>query len=97
MVDREPRASSTSTSANFGFHAELVTNAAPYQDAVPSPVDTPIRLVHSGACLRNRRLHIMAEAVDAAANDVTLDFYLTAERPALPARSSRSSRRRPSG
>ncbi len=66
---------------NFGFHAELVTNAAPYQDAVPSPVDTPIRLVHSGACLRNRRLHIMAEAVDAAANDVTLDFYLTANDP----------------
>ena len=66
---------------NFGFHAELVTNAAPYQDAVPSPVHNPIRLVHSGACLRNRRLHIMAEAVDAAANDVTLDFYLTANDP----------------
>lgn len=66
---------------NFGFHAELVTNAAPYQDMVPTPVGNPIRLVHSGACLRNRRLHVMAEAVEAAANEVTLDFYLTANDP----------------
>lgn len=66
---------------NFGFRAELVTNAAPYQDFRPGPVGSPIRLVHSGACLRNRNLHIMAEAVDAAANDVTLDFYLTANDP----------------
>jgi len=67
---------------NFGFHAELVTNAAPYQpEAVPTPVSTPIRLVHSGACLRNRNLHVMAEAVEQASNDVTLDFYLTANDP----------------
>lgn len=66
---------------NFGFRAELVTNAAPYQDAVPGPVGSPIRLVHSGACLRNRQLHIMAEAVEAASNDVTIDFYLTANDP----------------
>lgn len=66
---------------NFGFRAELVTNAAPYRDARPGPVGSPIRVVHSGACLRNRNLHVMAEAVDAAANDVTLDFYLTANDP----------------
>ncbi|WP_052460572.1 glycosyltransferase family protein [Microbacterium gorillae] len=65
----------------FGFHAELVTNAAPYQEGVPSPVGETIRLVHSGACLRNRQLHVMAEAVEAASNDVTLDFYLTANDP----------------
>ena len=66
---------------NFGFRAELVTNAAPFQDTSPTPVGSPIRLVHSGACLRNRQLHVMAEAVDAASNDVTLDFYLTANDP----------------
>lgn len=66
---------------NFGFRARLVTNAAPYREATPSPVGDRIRLVHSGACLRNRRLHVMAEAVEAAANDVTLDFYLTANDP----------------
>lgn len=65
----------------FGFRPELVTNAAPYQDTQPTPVATPIRLVHSGACLRNRQLHVMAEAVIAASNDVTLDFYLTANDP----------------
>ncbi|MBO3664981.1 glycosyltransferase family 1 protein [Microbacterium stercoris] len=66
---------------NFGFRAELVTNAAPYQEAEPTPVGTTIRMVHSGACLRNRNLHVMAEAVAEAANDVTLDFYLTANDP----------------
>lgn len=64
-----------------GFRPELVTNAAPYQDATPTPVASPIRLVHSGACLRNRQLHVMAEAVIAASNDVTIDFYLTPNDP----------------
>jgi hypothetical protein len=38
--------------------------------------------VHSGACLRGRNLLEMAEAVATAANDVTLDFYLTPNHPA---------------
>lgn len=66
---------------NFGFHAELVTNAAPFHALEPTEVGRPIRLVHSGACLRNRQLHLMAEAVASAENDVTLDFYLTANHP----------------
>jgi hypothetical protein len=66
---------------NFGFRAELVTNAAPYQEGPPSPVSQPIRLVHRGACLGNRNLHVMAEAVEAADADVTLEFYLTANDP----------------
>jgi hypothetical protein len=69
---------------NFGFRAELVTNAAPYAEFQPSPAaaSAPIRLVHSGACLRGRNLLEMAEAVATAANDVTLDFYLTPNHPA---------------
>lgn len=62
---------------NFGFRAELVTNAAPYAELAPTPVSRPLRLVHSGAALRNRHLATMAEAVIAAESDVTLDFYLT--------------------
>lgn len=67
---------------NFGFHAELVSNATPYQELAPRPVSSPIRLVHSGAGLTNRQLHLMAEAVATADADVTLDFYLTANHPA---------------
>jgi hypothetical protein len=67
--------------ANFGFRAELVTNAAPFQSLEPGPVGDTIRLVHSGACLRNRQLHVVAEAVEAASADVTLDYYLTANDP----------------
>jgi len=67
---------------NFGFHAELVSNATPYQELTPTPVSQPIRLVHSGAGLTNRQLHLMAEAVAGADVDVTLDFYLTPNHPA---------------
>lgn len=66
---------------NFGFRAELVTNAAPFQDLIPTPVKERVRLVHSGACLRNRALHVVAEAAAENADTVTLDFYLTANDP----------------
>lgn len=65
----------------FGFRAELVTNAAPYTDLAPTVVSAPIRLVHSGACLRNRRLDEMITAVEDSSADVTLDLYLTPNHP----------------
>lgn len=67
---------------NFGFRAELVSNATPFQELEPSLVSKPIRLVHSGAGLVNRQLHLMAEAVASADANVTLDFYLTPNHPA---------------
>jgi len=66
---------------NFGFRAELVTNAAPYHDLTPKPTGATIRFVHSGACLRNRQLDEMVTAVQTADADVTLDLYLTANDP----------------
>lgn len=66
---------------NFGFHAELVTNAAPYHDLQPRPTGSTIRFVHSGACLRNRQLDEMVTAIQTADADVTLDLYLTANDP----------------
>lgn len=65
----------------FGFRAELVTNAAPYVDLEPAPVTSPIRLVHSGACLRNRQIMLIVDAVIDAESDVTLDLYLTPNDP----------------
>lgn len=65
----------------YGIHAEVVTNAAPYHALEARPVSQPVRLVHSGAGLRDRNLMLMAEAVVAADADVSLDFFLTANDP----------------
>jgi hypothetical protein len=66
---------------NFGFRPELVTNAAPLTDLSPSPLSDPIRAVHSGACLRNRRLDVLIDAMEQTTARVTLDFYLTPNDP----------------
>ncbi len=80
----------------FGLHADVVTNATPYADLVPGTVSSPIRLVHSGASLRNRRIEVLIDAVIATTSDVTLDIYLMGNDPAyireLRARAERSSR-----
>jgi hypothetical protein len=65
----------------FGVDAEVVTNAAPYAELPVRPVDSPIRLVHSGASLRNRRLELLLDAVTATTSDVTLDLYLMGNDP----------------
>jgi hypothetical protein len=66
---------------NFGFSPDLVTNAAPFVELEPTPVSKPIRLVHSGACLRNRQLMTMLDAVALSTNKVTFDLYLTPNDP----------------
>ena len=71
-------------SARYGVGVGVVTNASPYAPRSPRPVGSPLRLVHSGACLRNRALHVMTGAVTRAAADgapVTLDLYLTSNDP----------------
>lgn len=60
----------------FGFTPGVVTNAAPFAELAPVQVGDPIRLVHAGAALANRRLEVLLDAVDLAAG-VTLDLYLT--------------------
>jgi len=70
--------------ARYGVEVGVVTNASPYAARSPRPVGSPLRLVHSGACLRNRQLHVMTEAVETAAAGgapVTLDLYLTSNDP----------------
>lgn len=61
----------------FGLNAEVVTNAAPYVDRQPTPVHSPIRLVHSGAAKQGRYLEVTLDAMDAIKSDATLDLFLT--------------------
>jgi hypothetical protein len=65
----------------FGVHPDIVRNLAPYADAEPRPVSTPLRLVHSGGALRGRGIDLVCDAAEATRSDVTLDLYLTAADP----------------
>lgn len=65
----------------LGVETELVTNAAPFADLVPAPVGETLRLVHAGACLRNRHLDVMIDAVERAGERFQLDLYLTPNHP----------------
>ncbi|CAN5344098.1 glycosyltransferase family 4 protein [soil metagenome] len=65
----------------YGVRAGVVTNAAPYAELAAKPVDEPIRLVHSGASLRNRRLELLVDAALTTTTPVTLDLYLMGNDP----------------
>lgn len=65
----------------FGVRSGVVTNAAPLADFAPRPVGAPIRLVHSGASMPNRRLEVLVDAAKATRTDVVLDFYLMGNNP----------------
>lgn len=67
----------------FGINASVVTNAAPYQDLAPQPVGDTIKLVHSGACLRDRNIAAILDAVETTRANVSLDLYLTPNDPAF--------------
>ena len=65
----------------FGVEVGVVMNATPAQDLPVTPVGDPIRLVHSGACLRARVLEVMLEAVERSTIPVTIDLYVTPNDP----------------
>lgn len=67
--------------ADFGFSPGVVKNATPEWALTPSTPADRIRLVHSGAGLRNRHLDIMLEAVALCTTRPTLDLYLTPNHP----------------
>lgn len=60
----------------FGVRPGVVLNAPHHRDQEPAPVGTPLRLVHSGVAMRNRRLEWMIEAVGSTSRQATLDLYL---------------------
>lgn len=65
----------------FGFDPVVVMNAPEKLDLPVRPTSSPIRLVHAGAALRNRRLETLIDAVSLTSADVTLDLYLPANDP----------------
>lgn len=67
----------------YGIDARVVTNAAPYAELSPGPVGARIRLVHSGAALRDRNIVAILDAVEATRADVELALYLTPNDPAF--------------
>jgi hypothetical protein len=67
----------------FGIRAGVVTNAAPYSELSATPVSSPLRLVHSGAALRDRNITTILDAVEATTADVSLALYLTPNDPAF--------------
>ena len=67
----------------FGIRAEVVTNAAPYQELAPSPTPTdgPLRVVHSGAAMPDRHLEVLIDAMAQVQRDVEFDLYLARNNP----------------
>jgi hypothetical protein len=66
----------------YGVRAEVVTNAAPWAPLKASGVGETVRIVHSGAALRNRGLEHTIQAVLGTEAPVTLDLYLVPNDPA---------------
>jgi hypothetical protein len=63
--------------SSFGFLPGVVTNAAPYAALTPKAVSHPLRVVHAGAALANRKLDLLVEAFEGLESTATLDLYLT--------------------
>ncbi len=87
-----PRATAVTTVAHrianeyerlSGVRPGVVVNAAPFADVAPAPVGESIRLVHSGACLRNRGILELVDAVEATSSPVSLDLFLMPNDPGL--------------
>lgn len=65
----------------YGLATSVVVNATPFYELAPTPVGTPIRLVHSGVSVPARQIHVMIEAVRDTTANVTLDLFLVNSDP----------------
>ena len=67
--------------ADFGVAAQVVTNAAPFAPGTPQPVGETIRLIHSAAGQRYRKLENLIEAMRSAPPGVELDMIVMPNEP----------------
>lgn len=66
---------------DYGVPFEVVTNAAPFVDREPSPVGETIRLIHSAAGQRYRRLELFVDAMRDAPSNIQLDMIVVPHEP----------------
>ena len=66
---------------DYGLKFGVVTNAAPYADRVPMPVHDPIRMIHSAAGQRYRKLENFIDAMRSAPPGVELDLIVVPHEP----------------
>ena len=66
---------------DYGVAAGVVTNAAPYSERSVRPVGTPVRLIHSAAGQRYRKLENFIEAMRDAPAWLTLDMIVMPNEP----------------
>ena len=81
-----PRAAAVSTVCDglagmyeetYGVRCATVTNAAPFEDLTPSPVqEGRIRLVHSGGAVAGRNLEMLVDAARQLDDRFSLDLFL---------------------
>ena len=81
---------------NFGLDCRVVANAAPYRDAEPRPVSTPMRAIFTGAAQAARHVDLMVEAMRHVPGRMALDLYLMPNEPAYLASLKAASARIPS-
>lgn len=67
--------------AVFGLDCGVATNATPLADLSPTPVGSPIRLVHSGIAQVSRELELTMTAVASSTTELTLNLYLMPNDP----------------
>lgn len=67
--------------ADYGVKVDVVTNAAPYSQREPTPAHAPIRLIHSAAGQRYRKLENFVELMKDAPANVTLDMIVMPNEP----------------
>lgn len=79
----------------YGVAPLVVTNAPPQSGLEPSRVDPPIRLIHHGIAVAERRLELMIEAMDMLDDRFTLDLMLVPSQPRYMSRLQRLAAVRP--
>jgi glycosyltransferase involved in cell wall biosynthesis len=79
----------------YGVEPVVVTNAPPAVDLEPTDVGAPIRLIHHGGALAERRLELMVEAMDLLGEGFELDLMLMPSQPRYVARLEKLVRDRP--